>query len=87
MGVDMMPDYCEHHIRVRAYFLSEERRRLGLPPDPLADWCQAEREFGLAPATIRSRTGYQGFALSPVVIMDIISDLFRIPDVFRPLTA
>lgn len=32
-------------IQLRAYFIAERRRRLGLPGDETADWVQAEREL------------------------------------------
>lgn len=48
----MMPSKIAEYVRVRAYFLSLERERSGLPSDPLADWCLAEREFGLAPERV-----------------------------------
>ncbi len=32
-------------IALRAYFLSEERRKNGLPSDPSHDWLEAERQL------------------------------------------
>lgn len=32
-------------IALRAYYLAERRRHLGLPGDPESDWLQAEREL------------------------------------------
>ena len=32
-------------IALKAYYLAERRRNLGLPGDPEADWLQAEREL------------------------------------------
>jgi hypothetical protein len=32
-------------IALKAYYLAERRRHLGLPGDPEADWLQAEREL------------------------------------------
>jgi len=32
-------------IALRAYYLAERRRHLGLPGDPEADWLEAEREL------------------------------------------
>lgn len=32
-------------IALRAYYLAERRRNLGLPGDPESDWLQAEREL------------------------------------------
>lgn len=48
----MMPSKIAEYVRVRAYFLSLERQEKGLPSDPVADWCLAEREFGLAPERV-----------------------------------
>lgn len=32
-------------IAVRAYFIGERRRHLGLPGDPQSDWLEAERQL------------------------------------------
>lgn len=32
-------------IQLRAYFIAERRRRLGIPGDETADWVQAEKEL------------------------------------------
>lgn len=32
-------------ISVRAYFIGERRRQLGLPGDPQSDWLEAERQL------------------------------------------
>jgi len=32
-------------ISVRAYFIGERRRHLGLPGDPQSDWLEAERQL------------------------------------------
>ena len=32
-------------IQLRAYFIAERRRQLGLPGDETADWVQAEKEL------------------------------------------
>jgi hypothetical protein len=32
-------------VALRAYFIGERRRSLGIPGDPTSDWLQAEREL------------------------------------------
>jgi len=32
-------------VALRAYFIGERRRTLGIPGDPTSDWLQAEREL------------------------------------------
>jgi hypothetical protein len=36
-------------IQLRAYFIAERRRRLGIPGDETADWVQAEKELTTEP--------------------------------------
>lgn len=35
----------DEQIRVRAYFISERRRRFGLPGDAESDWLEAKRQL------------------------------------------
>ena len=37
--------YTEDDVALRAYFISEKRRNLGLPGDSHADWIEAERQL------------------------------------------
>jgi hypothetical protein len=39
------PSLSEEAIRLRAYFISEERMRLGLPGDSQSDWLEARRQL------------------------------------------
>lgn len=39
------PAFTTDDIALRAYFISEKRRKLGLPGDPHQDWIEAEREL------------------------------------------
>ncbi|KND48083.1 MAG: hypothetical protein AB201_00585 [Parcubacteria bacterium C7867-006] len=89
-GLLMIPDQFARHIRVRAYYLSLERQRLGLPSNPVADWCQAEAEFGLAPNRVselvsRFLSYLKSSVVSAQVLYDSLSVLFRIPVSFQPL--
>ena len=38
-------DPSDEAIRLRAYFISERRRRLGLPGDAESDWVEAKRQL------------------------------------------
>lgn len=38
-------DPSDEAIRLRAYFISERRRRLGLPGDADSDWLEAKRQL------------------------------------------
>ncbi len=87
-----MPDFFARHIRVRAYYLSLERQRLGLPSNSLADWCQAEAEFGLSPIRVselvaRVLSHLKSSLVSAQMMQDSLSTLFRIPVTFPPLAA
>jgi hypothetical protein len=35
----------DEEIRIRAYFISERRRRLGLPGDASSDWLEAKKQL------------------------------------------
>jgi hypothetical protein len=35
----------DEEIRMRAYFISERRRRFGLPGDANSDWIEAKRQL------------------------------------------
>ena len=37
--------YTEDDVALRAYFIAEKRRSLGLPGDSHADWIEAERQL------------------------------------------
>lgn len=86
----MMPEFFARHVRVRAYYLSLERERLGLPSDHLADWVQAEREFGLAPGIVsdlisRLKSYLKVHEISAEVFYEALKTLFRIPVSYQPL--
>ena len=49
------PGFTSDDIALRAYFLSEKRRQLGLPGDAHADWLEAEGQF-LAESGSRKKT-------------------------------
>ena len=38
-------DASDEAIRIRAYFISERRRRFGLPGDADSDWLEAKRQL------------------------------------------
>ena len=38
-------DASDEAIRIRAYFISERRRRFGLPGDAESDWLEAKRQL------------------------------------------
>jgi len=38
-------DFSEETIRLRAYFISERRRRFALPGDAESDWLEAKRQL------------------------------------------
>jgi len=38
-------DASDQAIRIRAYFISERRRRFGLPGDAESDWLEAKRQL------------------------------------------
>jgi len=38
-------DTSDEAIRLRAYFISERRRRFGLPGDADSDWLEAKRQL------------------------------------------
>jgi hypothetical protein len=38
-------DPSDHEIRIRAYFISERRRRFDLPGDASSDWLEAKRQL------------------------------------------
>jgi len=40
-----IPDPSEEAIRLRAYFISERRRRFALPGDADSDWLEAKRQL------------------------------------------
>lgn len=37
--------YTQDDVALRAYFIAEKRRKLGLPGDPHSDWVEAERQL------------------------------------------
>jgi hypothetical protein len=39
------PGPTDEEIRIRAYFISERRRRFGLPGDANSDWIEAKRQL------------------------------------------
>ncbi len=87
-----MPDRFARDVRVRAYFLSLERKLLGQPSDPTADWCQAEQEFGFFPnlvqeglARVASRLRGASYDFHLQTIYDVFKSLFRVPYVFPRL--
>ena len=40
-----LPQPGNERVALRAYFISERRRNLGIPGDETSDWVQAEREL------------------------------------------
>jgi hypothetical protein len=38
-------EVTDEAIRVRAYFISQERMRLAIPGDPKSDWIEARRQL------------------------------------------
>ncbi len=40
-----MPEPSDEEIRIRAYFISERRRRFGLPGDASSDWLEAKKQL------------------------------------------
>jgi hypothetical protein len=40
-----MPEPSDDAVRLRAYFISERRRRFGLPGDAESDWLEAKRQL------------------------------------------
>ena len=40
-----VPAYTQDDLALRAYFIAEKRRKLGLPGDPHADWIEAELQL------------------------------------------
>jgi hypothetical protein len=43
--IGLIGSVTNEEIALKAYYLGERRRNLGLPGDPQADWLQAEREL------------------------------------------
>ena len=43
--IGLIGSVTSEEIALKAYFLAERRRHLGLSSDPEADWLQAEREL------------------------------------------
>jgi len=41
----MSGDFSEETVRLRAYFISERRRRFALPGDAESDWLEAKRQL------------------------------------------
>jgi hypothetical protein len=41
----VMAGPTDEEIRIRAYFISERRRRFGLPGDANSDWIEAKRQL------------------------------------------
>ena len=37
--------YSQNDVALRAYFIAEKRRKLGLPGDAHSDWVEAERQL------------------------------------------
>ncbi len=40
-----IPDPLDEAVRLRAYFISERRRRFALPGDAESDWLEAKRQL------------------------------------------
>ena len=40
-----VPDLSDEAVRLRAYFISERRRRFALPGDADSDWLEAKRQL------------------------------------------
>lgn len=43
--IGLIGSVTTEEIAIKAYYLAERRRHLGLPGDPESDWLQAEREL------------------------------------------
>jgi hypothetical protein len=43
--VSVVSSVTMEEIALKAYYLAERRRHLGLPGDPESDWLEAEREL------------------------------------------
>jgi hypothetical protein len=43
--VSVVGSVTMEEIALKAYYLAERRRHLGLPGDPQSDWLEAEREL------------------------------------------
>lgn len=43
--IGIIGSVTSEEIALKAYYLAERRRHLGLPGDPQSDWLQAEREL------------------------------------------
>ena len=43
--IGMIGSVTSEEIALKAYYLAERRRHLGLPGDPETDWLEAEREL------------------------------------------
>ena len=43
--VGLIGSVTSDDIAVRAYFIAEKRRELGIPGDPESDWLEAERQL------------------------------------------
>lgn len=43
--IGLIGSVTSEDIALKAYYLAERRRHLGLPGDPESDWLQAEREL------------------------------------------
>lgn len=43
--IGIIGSVTSEEIALKAYYLAERRRQLGLPGDPQSDWLQAEREL------------------------------------------
>ena len=41
----IVPPYSQDDLALRAYFIAEKRRKLGLPGNPHSDWIEAERQL------------------------------------------
>jgi hypothetical protein len=44
-GAPKVPELSDETIRLRAYFISERRRRFALPGDTESDWLEAKRQL------------------------------------------
>jgi hypothetical protein len=43
--IGMIGTVSSEDVALKAYYLAERRRQLGLPSDPEADWLEAERQL------------------------------------------